>query len=151
MELCENNRFYDLCKFWSENKTLTTTDLSEIYGLSKNAIKESLIRGSKIWDWCNYTVELGRNLGKIKSGLSKTITKSKPIDIYKDDKYINSYQSASYLSKISEEELGIKLLSAKISAVANGDRITHKGFTFKYSDKPIEYFLNKEECDSDES
>ena len=149
LKYCETNFMLEMCKFWKNCKDMNI--VAKEFNVCIETVRKYLKLGSKIWDWCNYSVEsqikaLGDNLT-----LCNIVGKSKPIDVYKDGEYINSYQSALYLSKVSEQELGIKLLNSRISSVANGQRNHHHGYTFKYSDKPIEYFLNKEVDDSHES
>ena len=62
------------------------------------------------------------------------VNNKKPFKLYKDGIYIDTFESARVLEKISEERFGIKLLRPQISMCLNGKYSKtniYKGFTFK--------------------
>ena len=62
----------------------------------------------------------------------KSSHKGKAVEIYKNDILINTFQSASELSRQSIELFGDFLDIRNISAVALGKRASYKGYYFKY-------------------
>ena len=70
----------------------------------------------------NEHIEYINSKGKIK----------KEVIVFKDDKYIGTFESALYLEKNSIELFNIKLLSSEISKVCNNKAKQHKGYVFKF-------------------
>jgi hypothetical protein len=56
----------------------------------------------------------------------------KQIEILKDGISLGIYDSCNLLSRVSENEFGVKLLASKMWQVCNGIRKSHQGYTFRY-------------------
>lgn len=128
------NRIKEICDFYqSNNRKLTTGDLSKIFKIDRSTINKYLKKGIK-FGWTDYNPkdEVYR-VAKINGEKSRE-RRSKPILVFKEDVFIGEFESATELARISEETLGIKLNRSCIRDVAIGVREKYKGFTFKYVD-----------------
>ena len=74
---CENlalgNLVKEICDYWHEHKeingeNISTVNMSNIFGLTKNTIGKYLKKGTKL-NWCNYdpNEELGKNFTRNKN------------------------------------------------------------------------------------
>lgn len=123
-----SNRVKEVCDYWKlhneiNNEGLTTTDIGEIFKLCQGSICRFLNKGTKL-GWCNYN---GKE--EVKNGSKKRTTK---VEIFRDGNSLGIFESCRELKNKSEELFGIKLNESHISAVARGERKSHRGFTFKY-------------------
>ena len=105
----------DVCDFYS-NVDNVPINIAKHFGLYKSTIHKYLNQGNK-FGWCipDYTGS------------------KKPISVFKDDKYIDTYESASFLGKNGKDIFGTTLDSSCITAVCKGKRKSHKGYVFKYA------------------
>ena len=114
------------CDYKNNNSEMTTTDIGEIMGgYSRTTIRKWLKQGSGIW--CDY--DANKEAIKVREyNLRKSIrTCSKIIVMFKDEDYINIYNS---LSELANENNWTNI--SNISNVCHGKRKTYKGYTFKY-------------------
>lgn len=126
-EFALSNRVKEACNLWNSG-IKSTKEISEIMKINRGTVIRYLNNGTKIWDWCNYNAkEETKNSGKLQGGFNK-----KQVEIFKDNKSFGIFSSCKELSKKSEELFGVKLIGSSISAVANGKRKLHKGYTFQY-------------------
>lgn len=105
----------DVCDYYS-NVDCIPKNIAKHFNLYISTIHKYLHQGNK-FGWC-FPIYIGCK---------------KPISIFKDDKYINTYESASFISKNGEDILGTTLDSSCITSVCKGKRKTHKGYVFKYA------------------
>ncbi len=121
-----------VCKIKSDNPDFTSTDIANIFKLSKTTIKKYLVKGTDIWSWINYNPKEEM----IKSAMKCAKLKCKRVEIFKNGISLGIFESCTVLSKISEELFGIKLAQSRISDVCNPKakryQTLYKGFTFKY-------------------
>lgn len=69
-----------------------------------------------------------------KRAMKNSYVHMKQTSIFKDDKLLGTYPSATYIEKHSEELFGIKLLQGGISEASRNNTL-YKGFSFKYTNK----------------
>ena len=118
----------EICEYWKlhnniNHENLSVGDIEKIFNIHKKTIRRYLNIGTRL-NWCSYNPQ---------EEIDKKIKKqSKPIEVFKNEKSLGIFNGATYLSRHSEELLGVKLYQANISHVANGEIKQYKGFTFKY-------------------
>lgn len=123
------NIMLEVCEYWNKKKEYETSNsLTKYFPLRKVTIQKYLKQGSKI-GLCNYNpknemIKNGKNNGK---------ANGKQIEIFKDGISLGVFESAPELERQSEKLFGVKLNSKNISAVCNGKRNHHKGFTFSFT------------------
>lgn len=126
-EFALSNLVKKVCGVWNDNvnKHVNTLQISKIVKLNRSTVTRYLKQGAKL-GWCNYNEKEESLKG------SKLIRK--PLEIFKNGTSLGIFESASELSRQSEELFGVKLNHRHISNVCNGyeNRKQHKGFTFKY-------------------
>lgn len=135
-EYALSNRVKEICNYWREynniqHKNLTTTNVGEIFNLTRHTVSKYLKQGAKL-GWCNYDPKEEFNKNNEKTGLKNKKFKSKPVEIFKDGKSLGIFESTCELERQSEKLFGVKLLNSNISQVCNGKKSQYKGFTFKY-------------------
>lgn len=109
------NKIKEVCDYWNNKKEEETTrDLSELFKVNKNTIREYLKKGTKL-GWCNYNPLQTKKVNVIKNGI-----------------IVKSFNSLAELEQKSEKIFGTRLLHSKVSNVCNGKKPQYKGFTFKY-------------------
>ena len=115
------------CDYKKSNPNITTTEIGELMGYSRDSIVRWLKKGKKI-GWCSYTNSNYKLIGMFKDGI-----------------LLEMFESATEIMRQSEKLFGIKLICGEISKICNINSKRHgnqyKGFTFKYvSDlSPEEY------------
>ena len=77
--------------------------------------------------WCNYDAQK-----EYLKGVRKKNKNGRQVEMFKDGESLGIFESATELSRKSEELFGVKLLKENISAVCNGERNHHKRFAFRY-------------------
>lgn len=129
-DLCDKNGIHTIikkiCEEWENNNCVSIYDLSKKYHLSRATIREYLIKGTK-FGWCNYSID--KTYKRKSDCLSEKM--GQKIEVYKDNNYLGTYKSATYLAQHSLEIVGVKLNVSSIRDVCNGICYHHKGFTFK--------------------
>lgn len=105
----------EVCYYYS-NVDHTPQNIAQHFNLYKSTIHKYLHKGN-MFGWCQ----------PIYTGSKK------PISVFKDNKYIDTYESASFLSSNSVNIFGIELDNSSITAVCRGRRKTYKGYVFKYA------------------
>lgn len=128
IKFANGNLIKDVCDRWDRRSEDDTTGvLSKEFGLCSVTISKYLMVGAKL-GWCNYNKkeELRKNAVRMSKKTSKRV------EIFKDEKSLGVFESASNLERQSEEVFGIKLLQSAISSVCLGKKPQYKGFTFKY-------------------
>lgn len=116
------------CDIKRENEDFSTTVIGKILGLSNTTISSYLKRGLSIWNDFEYNPKKEKYKGSIKSGKLGT----KKVAIFKENKILDIFNSATELSLQGEEIFNVKLSISGISQVCNGKLKQYKGFTFKY-------------------
>ena len=124
----KSNTIKEVCEYWSRKEDWKTTKtLVEIFGLSRDTIIDYLKKGAEL-GWCEYDAKEEMRKGGLNSG--KLI--GKRVAMYDlDGNFIAEYPSTKELVEKMLKK-GIKLNFRNISAVCNGKRKMHKGYTFKY-------------------
>jgi len=118
----------EVCNYWNnKEESETTTTLSEVFGMSRQTILMYLKKGTLL-NWCKYDERVEKSKNGIRAGKSK----SKKVEVFKDEVNVGIYNSVSDLCIDFLVNKNIKLSVANISAVCLGKRKSHKGFTFKY-------------------
>ena len=130
-----SNLVKEVCEYYNENKHMTTSEVGEVFGLTKTTIRKYLIKGNGL-GWCHYDTK--ENKGKAKEKTIETNRKalSKEVAVIKDDEEIMRFSSLRELNDCSLEKLGIKLSSSQVCIRLNPKHKKYgelyKGFTFKY-------------------
>lgn len=131
----------EVCEYRNKHKC-KSLDIEEKFKISRQTVIEYLKRGNEI-GLCEYNPKEEMKKGyeySNKKGCNtwkenfKSSHKGKAVEIYKNDILINTFQSASELSRQSIELFGDFLDIRNISAVALGKRASYKGYYFKYVD-----------------
>ena len=65
-------------------------------------------------------------------------TLSHPVNVYKDEIFIKSYDSAKELYRQSMQDYGIQFCYSSICEVCRGVTKSHYGYVFKYKNKENE-------------
>lgn len=134
VQYTEKNLVKEVCDYWClhndiNNEELTTTDLAKIFNINNENIRNYLKQGTKL-GWCNYNTKIGKTYSNYKVAKSR----EKNIEVF--TKYneisLGIFSSGKYLECNSIKLFGVKFDASQISAVCNGKRKTHKGYTFKY-------------------
>ena len=123
----QKNLIKEVCDYWHlhndiNNEELTVKELSNIFGISIQRIRNYLNKGNN-FNWCHYD-------GKKESSKSSNSNR-KSIEIFKDGESLGVFSSGSELERMSEKLFGVKLLNTNISKVLKGKRKHCGGFTFK--------------------
>ncbi|AKA70177.1 hypothetical protein [Clostridium scatologenes] len=121
-----------VCEIKRDNPNLTSTEISNMFKLSKTTVKKYLSKGSKIWNWVHYDPKEEMK----KSGVKCAKLKCKEVEIFKDEISLGKFESCTKLEEKSEKVFGIKLAQSRISDICNPKskryQTLYKGFTFKY-------------------
>lgn len=118
----------EVCDYWNNKEDWETAkDLANVFNINRATIIRYLKRGEAI-NWCNYNgeKEMLKNLSNIKK------LNGKPVEIFKDNISLGTFESASELERQSEELFGVRLINNLISSSCRGKYKCYKGFTFKY-------------------
>lgn len=127
-EFALKNVVKEVCEYWNQKEDWeTTVDLGNIFNKDRHTIRTYLKRGSKL-GWCNYLAMEEERKRNIKGGIAH----GKPIEVFKEGVYLKTFPSAKELENQSLETFGTFLNSKNVSAVLNGRRKHHKGFTFSF-------------------
>ena len=123
----QKNLIKEVCDYWHlhndiNNEELTVKELSNIFGISIQRIRNYLNKGNN-FNWCHYD-------GKKESSKSSNSNR-KSIEIFKDGESLGVFSSGLELERMSEKLFGVKLLNTNISKVLKGKRKHCGGFTFK--------------------
>lgn len=124
-----SNELKDICDYWNEHKNITTTQMSKIFGTSRERVLRYLTNGSEL-GLCTYN----GNEERIKTTRKNGHSTGKVIDVFQNDKYLFTYKSIRDLEKHSIDLLGTSLSATCISRVCRGEQKQHKGFVFRYSE-----------------
>lgn len=120
-----------ICEMWNNKEEYENSkDIAKKTGFNSLTIVRWLKKG-KEHNLCNYNARLESQKAHSKAGKKN----GKPIKIYKDGIILGEFESASELSRQSENLFGVKLSTANISAVCCGKLKHYKGYTFKYINK----------------
>ena len=126
------NLLKEACEIKRNNDNLSTIDIAKQMNVHYGTIREWLKIGSSL-GWCNYNAKREMDMHHKKSREQIILTRSKPIEVFKDGVSCGIFQSASYLERESMEIFGVKFYSSNISKICNGKLKTSKGYTFKYA------------------
>lgn len=124
----QKNIVYYVCSLWNTNKFTSTSQLSKLTNLSKNTISKYLKIGNVV-GVCEYSSDK-----EMRKTLFDGSRNRKPVLMYKNDVFIDEFESASYLQKISYEKFGTVLNSSNISEVCLEKKHSYKGFVFRFKD-----------------
>ena len=116
----------DVCNYWNNND-VTTKDVITYFNISKSTAIKHLKKGNEL-GWCSYNPLI--EIKKCGSKIGKT--KAKKVQVWKDGKYIRTYNSQEELINNSMEHFGLQFSKSKISCVCTGKNKTHKGYVFKF-------------------
>ena len=123
-----SNKVKEVCEYWNNKEEWEFTgDVAKRFKMAKVTVIDYLKRGTEL-GWTHYNSDEER----IKSGQKGNKFKGKKVEMFKNGLSLGVFESATKLSKKSEELFSIKLIQTSISQVARGERNHHKGFTFKY-------------------
>lgn len=128
-EFALSNLCKKACDYKRNNPDWNTVKIGKLMNLNRHTIRNYLKEGNKL-EWCEYNPKKELSKGKSKS---KKIN-SKPVQIFKDNILLGTFESCSELERQSEYLFGTKLLTSCISRICNGKlkNPLYKGFTFKY-------------------
>lgn len=128
-EFACSNLIKIICEYKKLNNNLSTTEIGKTFKLTSDTIRKYLKQGTLL-GWCNYDAKTGREIGYKKAIASI----SKKVEIFKDGISLGFFNSATELSRKSEEIYGVNLHLSGISNVCCYREETYKGFTFKFKD-----------------
>ena len=126
-EFASSNLVKVACEYWS-NGICNTAKIGDIMNLHRTTVIRWLKRGTKL-GLCDYDA----NEESYKNSSKAGVLKGKSVEIFKDGISLGTFPSCRELERQSEKLFGIKLNNKNISQVCNGDRKTHKGYTYKYN------------------
>ena len=134
-EECEkfalNSFMVEVCKYWSDHTELSTEELGKIFKIDRHTALSYLEKGTNI-GICNYNKKEWKTKNATRCGKMN----GKEVNIYdKDGNCLGTFESCSELARQSEKLFGVKMKADKIIAVCNSAQHTHKGYTFKYTNK----------------
>ena len=112
-----------VCDIKNNNDNITASQISNIINIGARTIRKYLKIGTKL-GWCNYDPN--------KERIRQFNKNKKPVMIFKDNIYLDTYMSIADLSKCSVKQFGVFLNDSDISRVCNNKRKQCKGFSFKY-------------------
>lgn len=138
LEFAETKIFNDICE--DKNNGLTIKQIAQKYQISVDTIRRKVKIGVELGK-CTYNPdkenkELFRKIGKENWKYMKDIVgqcNKKPIEISRDKKNWERYESATDLISVSQEKYGYKFLHSGISRVCNGVRESYYGYYFKFA------------------
>lgn len=125
-----SNKIKKVCDYWNNKKKYeTTTDISRVFGISRNTTVRYLKYGTKI-GLCFYDskAETRKTINKIAN------KNKKKIEILKNDISLGIFESARQLDLQSKKLFNVHLDYRNISSVANGKLKHYKGFVFRFVD-----------------
>lgn len=126
-EFALGNLVKEVCEYWNQKEeweTSLTVAQNNPWGIkSSSTIVKYLKKGAE-YGWCNYN-------GK-EEVLRCRIQAYKNVEIFKDNVSLGVFESASELSRQSEERFGVKLDCGNICSVCLGRRKSCGGYTFRY-------------------
>lgn len=126
-EYALKNLVLEACEMKRDNPNMSTRDIGEVLGIWGATVRNYLIKGLNIWNWFEYNPH--QEQLRI---TSKNLCRSKKVQVFKENKMLGTFESATELVEKSKELFGVQFLSSKISLVCNGKNKQHKGYTFKY-------------------
>lgn len=121
------NLVKEACDLWNSGKFQSSVDVSKVLNISASASNKYLNKGTML-GWCNYDkneVEQARLKKSIKS-------RSKKVEVFKDDISLGIFDSVSSLSRNSKELFCETFSDSSISSVCRNQLASYKGYTFKY-------------------
>lgn len=120
----------EVIKVWNQmggNEGLVkTTEIAQFVGVHRKTVGEYLNWGAKL-GLCKYNGKESQRMAI----LGKTPPNRQKVAIFKDGVELGRFNSRAELARKSEALFGVKLFASKIGDVCNGNRKTHKGYTFK--------------------
>lgn len=129
-KFARKNIVKEVCSLWDGR--LMLKDFSTMFKYDCSTIRRWLRIGNSN-GWCVYNEEQQRKRAGINTSLANKKRCCKEVLVFKDGQLIGNYESASELERISENILGVKLISTMICNVCNGKRKQYKGYYFKYA------------------
>jgi len=118
------------CNFKCNDENLTTSQIGKIMNLSRITIKTYLQIGNDL-GWCKYNPDEEKK----KSLELKALQKSKPVKLFKNDKFLGVFKSIVELSNNSKSLYGVNLNKTSISQTCNKKQKTCKGFKCEFVSK----------------
>ena len=120
------NLIKEVCEYWNNRgEWESVVDLAKIFNLNKETVRRYLYKGTEL-GWCHYD-------GKeelIKSGQYQKLVKTKPIEVFKDGKYLDTFLSSHEIENNSVSKYGVVLRYPCVCRAINTNK-PYKGFTFK--------------------
>ena len=110
------------CELWNKYKDMRK--IEKEMNISRSALMRYLKSGSEI-GICDYNTQEQR--------LVRSKLNSKEVFMYKDDEFIDKFQSANHIQRISKERFGVYLCSKGIHKNCKNIIEEYKGFVFKYA------------------
>lgn len=127
-----NNLVKEVSNYWNTKEECETTkDLAKKFNINRGTVIKYLKIGYKL-KWTCYNVNVEKSINSVNNGKMRGI----PIEIFKHNISLGVFESASELSRKSEEMFGVRLTQNGILRVVRGYRNHHKGYTFRYVDQP---------------
>ncbi|NFH00786.1 hypothetical protein FC831_10750 [Clostridium botulinum] len=132
-EFALSNLVKKACDLW-ESDIHSTSKIGEIIKYNSNTICSWLKQGTKL-GWCNYNSKNEIIKNGMNNGAKNGKVMSKPVEIFKNEISLGTFDSVSELDRRSEDVFGIHLLFGGVAKVCQGKARQYKGFTFKYVNK----------------
>ena len=126
-----SNRVKEVCDYWhlhndTNNENLNSSDIGEVFNLSKVTINRYLKTGNR-FNWCNYNPK-----EEVIKSVKKSKGSRKSVNVFKNGELKGTFESIMDLERNSIQTFGTKLNHNSISRVLNNKTNSYKGFTFKY-------------------
>lgn len=118
-EFALSNYVKKVCDYWHlhndiNNENIEIKEMSKIFKRCPNSITKYLKQGANI-GWCDYKPKTERK-----------------IEIFKNGKSLGIFKNASEIKQLSVNLFGVQMNNTLICAVCRGERLSHRGYTFKY-------------------
>lgn len=124
-EFATKNLIKEVCNYYNEHDFIENQEIAKVFGLNTLTIGRYLKSGNDL-GWCNYDFK-EKHLQQVKK---LGFNNGYKIQVYKDNVYLGTYNSASEIDRKSENDFGTKLWQTQICICCKTGRL-HKGFNFK--------------------
>lgn len=121
-----------VCKFYKSNKDKSIQDIANKFDINKCTVTDYLKKGNTL-GWCNYDAKKQQKISGKRNGRINGKKSSKPVNLFKDNVFLNKFESAKELERQSEKIFGYKVSQGSISSLCKNNKIYKQRYIFKYA------------------